>query len=64
MSWDLKDYVDVPARLKMLAEKYPQVRIIEYQPIIKQIGDKTYIEVKVSRRHPDPRPGLHPRRLG
>ncbi len=54
MSWDLKDYVDVPARLKMLAEKYPQVRIIEYQPIIKQIGDKTYIEVKVQAwRDPD-----------
>ena len=47
MSWDLKDYVDVPARLKMLAEKYPEVRIIEYQPVIKQIADKTYIEVKV-----------------
>ena len=41
MSWDLKDYVDVPARLKMLAEKYPEVRIIEYQPVIKQIADKT-----------------------
>lgn len=54
MSWDLKDYVDVPARLKMLAEKYPQVRIIEYQPVIKQIGDKTYIEVKVCAwRDPD-----------
>ena len=54
MSWDLKDYVDVPARLKMLAEKYPQVRIVEYQPIIKQIGDKTYIEVKVQAwRDPD-----------
>jgi len=47
MSWDLKDYVDVPARLKMLADKYPEVRIVEYQPVIKQIGDKTYIEVKV-----------------
>ena len=54
MSWDLKDYVDVPARLKMLAEKYPEVRIIEYQPVIKQIGDKTYIEVKVCAwRDPD-----------
>ncbi len=54
MSWDLKDYVDVPARLKMLADKYPQVRIVEYQPTVKQLGDKTYIEVKVQAwRDPD-----------
>ena len=54
MTWDLKDYVDVPARLKMLAEKYPQVRIIEYQPVVKEVGGKTYIEVKVCAwRDPD-----------
>jgi hypothetical protein len=47
MSWDLKDYVDVPARLRMLAEKFPDVRIVEFEPRIRQIGDKTYIEVKV-----------------
>ena len=54
MSWDLKDYVDVPARLKMLAEKFPDVRIVEFEPRIRQIGDKTYIEVKVQAwRTPD-----------
>ena len=54
MSWDLKDYVDVPARLKMLAEKFPDVRIVEFEPRIKQIGDKIYIEVKVQAwRSPD-----------
>jgi hypothetical protein len=54
MSWDLKDYVDVPARLKMLAEKYPDVRIKEEAPRIITIGDKTFLEVKVTAwRTPD-----------
>ena len=54
MSWDLKDYVDVPARMKMLVEKFPEVRIVESQPRIVTIGDKTYIEVKVQAwRSPD-----------
>ena len=54
MSWDLKDYVDVPARLKMLAERFPDVRIKEDAPRIITIGDKTYIEVKVTAwRTPD-----------
>ena len=54
MTWDLKDYVDVPARLKMLAEKFPDVRIKEDAPRIITIGDKTYIEVKVTAwRTPD-----------
>ena len=54
MSWDLKDYVDVPARLKMLAEKYPDVRIVEHEPRIIVIGDKTFLQVKVQAwRTPD-----------
>lgn len=54
MSWDLKDYVDVPARLKMLAEKYPDVRIVEHEPRIITIGDKTFLQVKVQAwRTPD-----------
>ena len=48
MSWDLKDYVDVPARLKMLAEKFPDVRIKEDAPRIVTIGDKTFLEVRVT----------------
>jgi len=54
MAWELKDYVDVPHRLKMLADKFPDVRIIEHQPKIVTIGDKTFIEVKVQAwRSPD-----------
>jgi hypothetical protein len=54
MSWDLKDYVDVPARLKMLAEKFPDVRIVEHEPRIITIGDKTFLQVKVQAwRAPD-----------
>ena len=54
MSWDLKDYVDVPARLKMLAEKFPDVRIKEDAPRIITIGDKTFLEVRVTAwRTPD-----------
>jgi hypothetical protein len=54
MSWDLKDYVDVPARLRMLAEKFPDVRIVESEPRIRSIGDKTFIEVRVQAwRSPD-----------
>lgn len=47
MSWKLEDYVDVPHRLKMVAEKFPEVRIVESQPRIVTIGDRTFLEVKV-----------------
>ena len=54
MSWDLKDYVDVPARMKMVHEKFPDVRIVEHEPRIITIGDKLYIQVKVQAwRSPD-----------
>jgi hypothetical protein len=54
MSWDLKDYVDVPARLKMLADKFPDVRIKEDAPRIVTIGDKTFLEVRITAwRTPD-----------
>lgn len=54
MSWDLKDYVDVPARLKMLAERFPDVRIVEHEPRIINIGDKLFLQVKVQAwRTPD-----------
>ena len=47
MTWDLKDYVDVPARLKMLADKFPDVRIVEHEPRIITIGNSTFLQVKV-----------------
>jgi len=54
MSWDLKDYVDVPARMKMVHDKFPDVRIVEHEPRIITIGDKLYIQVKVQAwRSPD-----------
>jgi len=54
MSWDLKDYVDVPARLKMLADKFPDVRIVEHEPRIIAIGDRVFLQVKVQAwRTPD-----------
>jgi len=54
MSWDLRDYVDVPARMKMVHDKFPDVRIVEHEPRIITIGDKLYIQVKVQAwRSPD-----------
>lgn len=54
MAWQLNDYVDVPHRLKMLAEKFPDVRIIESGPIVREVGGRTFIEVKVTAwRSPD-----------
>jgi len=54
MSWDLKDYVDVPARLKMLADKFPDVRIVEHEPRIITLGDRVFLQVKVQAwRTPD-----------
>ena len=47
MTWDLKDYVDVPHRLQMLADKFPEVRIKEHEPRIVTIGNKVFIQVQV-----------------
>jgi len=54
MAWNLGDYVDVPHRLKLLAEKFPDVRIVEAAPVIREIGGKTFLEVMVTAwRTPD-----------
>lgn len=54
MAWQLNDYVDVPHRLKMLADKFPDVRIVESEPVVRVVGDRTFIEVKVTAwRSPD-----------
>lgn len=54
MAWQLNDYVDVPHRLKMLAEKFPDVRIVESEPAVRVLGNRTFIEVKVTAwRSPD-----------
>jgi hypothetical protein len=54
MAWQLNDYVDVPHRLKMLAEKFPDVRIVEHEPVVREVGGRTFIEVKVTAwRSPD-----------
>lgn len=48
MAWNLGDYVDVPHRLKLLAEKFPDVRIVESAPVVRELGGKTFLEVKVT----------------
>jgi hypothetical protein len=54
MSWKLDEYVQVPERMRMVAEKYPDVRFAEDQPVIREIGEKLYIEIRVTAwRHPD-----------
>jgi hypothetical protein len=54
MAWQLNDYVDVPHRLKMLADKFPDVRIVESEPVVRVVADRTFIEVKVTAwRSPD-----------
>jgi hypothetical protein len=72
MAWQLNDYVDVPHRLKMVAEKYPEVRLVESEPVIRELGGKLFLEVKVtayrdpSDQHPavaycwEPWPGTTP----
>ena len=46
MSFNLDNYVDVPTRLRMSLEKYPDLRVQESQPVFREIGNKLYIEIK------------------
>lgn len=48
MAWQLNDYTDVPHRLKLLAATFPDVRIVEDGPLIREVGGRTFIEVKVT----------------
>lgn len=54
MSWKLDDYVQVPDRMKMVAERYPEVRFKEDEPRVITIDDKRYIQIRVTAwRSPD-----------
>ena len=46
MSFNLDNYVDVPTRLRMALQKYPDLRVQESQPVFREIGNKLYIEIR------------------
>lgn len=46
MSFNLDNYVDVPTRLRMALDKYPDLRIQESQPVFREVNTKLYIEIK------------------
>ena len=47
-AFNLGDYVDVPSRLKMLFERWPNARIVESLPIIRIFDGREWIEVTVT----------------
>jgi hypothetical protein len=46
MSFNLDNYVDVPTRLRMALDKYPDLRIQESQPVFREVSNKLYIEIR------------------
>ena len=46
MTFNLDNYVDVPTRLRMALQKYPDLRVQESQPVFREIGTKLYIEIR------------------
>lgn len=48
MSFSLDNYVDVPTRLKMLFEAYPNASVVADPPCIREIGGASFIEVTVT----------------
>ena len=47
MAFDLSNYVDVPARLRMALEQYPNMNVLEHPVQVREVDGKTYIEVTV-----------------
>jgi hypothetical protein len=47
MAFDLSNYVDVPARLRMALEQYPNMSVLEHPVQVREVDGKTYIEVTV-----------------
>ena len=45
--FDLSNYVDVPARLRMALEQYPNMSVLEHPVQVREVDGKTYIEVTV-----------------
>ena len=48
MSFSLDNYVDVPTRLKLLFERYPNASVVADPPCIRDIGGHAFIEVTVT----------------
>lgn len=46
MSFNLDNYVDVPTRLRMALDKFPDLRVQESQPIFREVEQRLYIEIK------------------
>ena len=51
MSFNLDNYVDVPTRLRMALEKFPDLRVQESQPTFREVNDKLYIEIRCTVWH-------------
>ena len=47
MAFDLSNYIDVPARLRMALDRYPNMSVQEHPVQIRVADGKTYIEVTV-----------------
>jgi hypothetical protein len=58
MSFDLGDYVDVRHRLELALLKFPNLRVVENEPQLINMGERIYIQcaVTVYRDHDDPQP--------
>jgi hypothetical protein len=48
MSFNLDNYVDVPTRLRMALEKFPDLRMQESQPLFREVEGKLYLEMHVT----------------
>jgi hypothetical protein len=46
VSFNLDNYVDVPTRLRMALEKFPDLRVQESQPTFREVNEKLYIEIR------------------
>jgi hypothetical protein len=47
VSFNLDNYVDVPTRLRMALEKFPDLRVQESQPVFREVEGKLYLEMHV-----------------
>lgn len=57
---DLQGYIDVPARLRMMFDRFPELRLVETPPEVITVGDRTFISVTVTafRDPSDPVPAI------
>jgi len=48
MTYKLDGYIDVPTRLRMALEKYPDLRVVEGEHQIIELGDRTFLVCAVA----------------